>query len=356
MRKKYEFMNVLRVLSMVAIVFYHMVFTLYIYGIRQIDSIRFLFENTNMHIAKVGVGLFFMLSGAGLFLSDKDREFNAFKFYKKRFVKILIPFYIVYVCYFAFLVATGHLLLNDPFSGKDLKPWSFIYTILGMDAYLENFGIATCSLGIGEWFLGCLIIIYIIYPLLRRAMIKNKYVTMVIATLYYVFINMVYSKIPLFNDVPMYTNLVIKIYDFILGMFLVTFLDKLPKWTYWVGLIVNLFFVFCPVVLPGINSYQIPFHCVSAFLAFAGLEKIFSSDAAKKPMKIVGILSAYSYEYFLIHHFVILHLSTQGQNTAFSNMNILLLFAEEIVLTTILAIILKKVQLLIPSGKKESSK
>lgn len=347
MKKKYEFMNVLRVLSMVAIVFYHMVFTLYIYGIRQIDSIRFLFENTNMHIAKVGVGLFFMLSGAGLFLSDKDKEFKVTAFYKKRFVKILIPFYIVYICYFAFLVATGHLLLNDPFSGKVLKPWSFIYTILGMDAYLENFGIATCSLGIGEWFLGCLIIIYIIYPLLRWAMLKNKYVIMLLATLYYIFINLFYAKIPLFANVPMYTNLVIKIYDFLLGMFIVTLLDKLPVWSHIAGLIVNLFFVFCPVVLPGINSYQIPIQCVSAFLAFAGLENVLSSDKAKMPMKLISVLSTYSYEYFLVHHFVILHLTTQGQNTTFGNANILLLFLEEIALTTILAIVLKKLSSLI---------
>jgi peptidoglycan/LPS O-acetylase OafA/YrhL len=355
MKKKYNFMNVLRVLSMIAIVFYHMVFTLYLYGIRQIESVRFLFENTNMHIAKVGVGLFFILSGAGLMLSGKDKPFDIKEFYKKRFIKILIPFYIVYVCYFTFLVITGHLQLANPFSGKDLKPWSFIYTLFGMDAYLENFGIATCSLGIGEWFLGCLIIIYIIYPLLRWAMLKNKYVTLVIATIYYIVINMVYAKIPLFNGVPMYTNLVLKIYDFILGMFLALIIDKLPKWTFILGLLVNLFFVFCPIVLPGINSYQIPIQCLFAFLLFAGLENIFSSPRAEKPMKIVNTLCAYSYEYFLIHHFVILHLSTQGQNTAFGNINILILFAEEIALTTILAVALKKIQLLFTLKKKPSA-
>ena len=340
-------MNVIRVLSMIAIVFYHMVFTLYIYGIRQIDSIRFLFENTNMHIAKVGVGLFFMLSGAGLMLSSSYKEFNLKEFYKKRFQKILIPFYIVYVCYFTFLVITGHLLLSDPFSGKELKPWSFIYTLLGMDAYLENFGIATCSLGIGEWFLGCLVIIYIFYPLLRKAMLWNKYITMIGATIYYIAAINLYSSIALFSNVPMYTNLVIKIYDFILGMFLASILDKLPKWSFIPGLLVNLFFVFCNVPLPGINSYQIPIQCVCAFLIFAGLEKFFSSEKNAVPMKIINVLCGYSYEYFLIHHFVILHLSTQGQNTAFSNTNILILFAQEIALTTILAIVLKRIQNLI---------
>ena len=57
MTKRYNFMNVLRVLSMFFIVFYHMLITLYIDGIRQLDSINFLFENSNMHIAKIGVGL-----------------------------------------------------------------------------------------------------------------------------------------------------------------------------------------------------------------------------------------------------------------------------------------------------------
>ncbi len=346
MQKRYDFMNVLRALSMIAIVFYHMVFTLYLYGIRQLDSIRFLFENANMHIAKVGVCLFFMLSGAGLMLSEsntsKSGAFSIKSFYKKRFIKILVPFYIVYLCYFAFLLITGNISLNNPFAGKELKPWSFLYTILGMDGYADSFGIATCSIGIGEWFLGCLIIIYILYPLLRKAMNKNRYVTMAIATVYFILICIFYDKLGYISKVPMYTNLALKIYDFILGMFLATIIDKLPKWTLFLGILVNIFFAACPVTLPGINSFQIPLQCLAIFILFAGLENVFAK--ASKPMKIVGIICAYSYEYFLIHHAVILHLTKQGINTAFGNVQVLILFVEEILLTAALSFILKSMQ------------
>ncbi len=345
MKQKYSFMSILRVLSMVSIVFYHMLITLYIYGIRQLDSISIFFENANMHIAKVGVCLFFMLSGAGLMLSSKDQSFNLKDFYFKRFKKILIPFYVVYVCYFTFLVITHHILLSNPFEGKELKPYSFIFSLLGMDAYLENFRIPTCSLGIGEWFLGCLMLIYIVYPILRACMLKNKYITILIATIYYVLMNVFYSNIQIFKNVPMYTNAAIKIYDFILGMFLVLVLESIPKFIYYIAFIFNLFFIVYPDTLPGVDSFQIPIHGLLAFLIFAYFEKIFN----KHPKVIRGfdILATYSYEYFLIHHFVILHLSKIGQNTEFGNSKLLILFGGEILLTTILTIILKKIVALI---------
>ena len=339
MKKRYNFMNILRVLSMISIVFYHMLFTLYIYGIRQLSSIRFLYENTNMNIAKIGVGLFFMLSGCGLMLGSNESSFDLKKFYTKRFKKILIPFYIVYACYFIFLLCTGQISLSDPFAGKNVGPFSFIFTILGVDAYLDSFGTATCSLGIGEWFLGCLLIMYLIYPLLRKAMLWNRYITIIAATIYYVLINIFYGSIPVFANVPMYTNLVIKIFDFILGMFLATIIDKLPKFISIVGLLLNIFFIVMPIELPGIHSFLIPIECLSVFLLFAGLESVFTK--ATKPMKLVDLLAAYSYEYFLVHHVVIIHLTHIGQNRAFSNINILLLFLAEILITSILALLLK---------------
>lgn len=339
MTKKYNFMNILRVLSMCAIVFYHMLITLYIYGIRQIDSIRFLFENANMHIAKIGVCLFFMLSGCGLMLSHRS-SFNLKDFYIKRFFKILLPFYIVYAFYFLFLLATGQISMYNSFAGKNLKPYSFIFTLLGMDAYLDSFGIPTCSLGIGEWFLGCLILIYVLYPLLRWAMNKNKYITLLLFTVYYGLIIYFYSRIPLFNGVPMYTNLCIKIYDFVLGMFLSFFLEKRYKWEAPVGLAIILIFIICPVQLPGIDSFLIPIQSLNIFLIFKAIDGLFSKT--DKLMKVVNILAGISYEYFLIHHVVILHLSKQGINTSFSNSKILILFAEEIIITVILAILLKR--------------
>ena len=343
MKKRYNFMNLLRVLSMFTIVFYHMLITLYIYGIRQLESISFFFENKNMHIAKIGVCLFFMLSGCGLMLGAKDsnKHFSIKDFYIKRFKKILIPFYIVYVCYFIFLLCIGEMSISNPFGEKKLLPVSFIFTLLGMDAYLENFGVPTCSLGIGEWFLGCLILIYLLYPLLRLAMQKNKYSTIIAATAYYVLINMFYQDIPIFNGVNMYMNMAIKIYDFILGMFLAMVIDDIPKIALFISIPLNLIFVLCPFTLPGIDSFQIPIQCLTIFIICSFLEK--ALDRANGFMKVVSLLAAYSYEYFLVHHIVIVHMTRLGQNRAFSNLSILLLFIGEMLITTLLAILLKKV-------------
>lgn len=338
-RKKYNFMTLLRVLSMLAIVLYHMVITLYIYGIRQYDSIKFLFENANMHIAKIGVGLFFILSGCGLMMSYENRELKLKEYFKKRFLKILIPFYIVYIIYVLFLMATGQVLLTNPYDGREVAPYSFIFTLLGMDTYLSDFGLKTLSMGIGEWFLGCLIFMYILFPVFRFFMKKNPYITMAASTVYYVWMILYYDSFSFISQVPMFTNLTIKIYDFILGMFLATVIKKFPGWIWIPGLAVNLFFVFCPVTLPGIDSYQIPIQCLSVFLIFFGLENVLS----KKDNFLSGIevMSAYSYECFLVHHIVINQISKVGINTDFGNTKILLLFLGESVVVILLTVVLK---------------
>ncbi|MBQ3794698.1 MAG: acyltransferase [Butyrivibrio sp.] len=339
MKKRYYFMNLLRALSMIAIVFYHMVFTLYLYGIRQHESISFFFSNANMHIAKVGVSLFFILSGCGLMMSSDIDSFSIKQFYKKRFIKILIPFYVVYVFTFAFHIIAGHLTLPHPFLERHLKPYSFLFTVFGMDAYIDTFKIPTCSLGIGEWFLGCLVLMYALFPILRYIMLKRPKMTMLVATVYYALIISRYYNFKVISTVPMFTNFPIKIYDFILGMFLAIILEKLPKWTALIGLAVNIFFAVFPKELPGIDSYQIVIQSTAAFFAFFGLEHFL--EKREKFNAVVSKFCAYSYEYFLIHHIVITYMHENGINTEFSNLDILLLFLAEIALTIALAFCLK---------------
>ena len=339
MKKRYNFMNLLRILSMFAIVFYHMVFTLYLYGIRQHDSIKFLFSNANMHIAKVGVSLFFILSGCGLMMSSDNDRFRIKDFYKKRFIKILIPFYVVYVFYFAYHIVTGHLTLPHPFAERHLKPYSFLFTVFGMDSYVDSFGIPSCSLGIGEWFLGCLIMMYVLFPLLRILIMKRPYMTIAVATIYYALMINRYYNFKVLSTVPMFTNFTIKIYDFILGMFIARILTKIPSKAAILGLIINLFFAIYPKELPGIDNFQIVIQSVAAFLAFYGLETFLAKR--EKFNAVVSKMCEYSYEYFLIHHSVIIYMHMKGMNTDFSNGDILLLFITEIVLTTTLTFCLK---------------
>ena len=65
---------------------------------------------------------------------------------------------------------------------------------MGIDEYLSANGIGTFSLGVGEWFLGCIILCYLVYPFLYRAHKKNKVLTFVIMTTYYIAFNLNYHK------------------------------------------------------------------------------------------------------------------------------------------------------------------
>ena len=340
MKKRYYFMDVLRLLCMAGIVYYHMVFALYQKGIRQLDSVVYLFQNSNMHIAKVSVGIFFMMSGAGLMLSTKDKSpFDIKDYFKKRFLKILVPFYLVYVLYLlAFMALSGESLSGV--YNRTLHPLSFIFTLLGMDAYLSSFGVSTFSLGIGEWFLGALMLMYILFPIIRWALLKNKYVTFMIATVYYVVTIATYHLLPYAATNPGYVNFTVKIYDFFLGMFLILIIDKIPKWiSFGVGIPVILFYLLYPNPL-GINdNLMILSQILAVFLFFRGLEDVFKK--IPKVMKLITFLCGYTYEFFLIHHVVVDYMTLQVAGRPFSNMNVLVLFICEILVISILTVLVK---------------
>ncbi|MBR6365819.1 MAG: acyltransferase [Lachnospiraceae bacterium] len=375
MKKKYCYMDVIRVISMLLIVFYHMLVALHSTGARQYGSLQPFFENKNAHIATVGVGLFFMLSGAGLMLSSQKGNFKAGQFYKRRLIKILIPYYLVNVLYFAFLaflqvhrgqsigdLLPQHMTILRPFailSGMD----TYLMTFMGGNAYTRFFGDMHLMYGIGEWFLGCLVLMYILFPLLRKAMLKRKWLTLGISTVYFVLMVVFYSKIPLFRilaEVP-FCNFFIKIYDFILGMFLALVIKETPRWTFWPALAVVLTFIFCPVKLPIELSTSIVVLNLAIYLVFLRLEPVF--EKAKKPMKAVTFLCKYSYIYFLVHHVVILQITERRiyrckvAGVALSNRQVLFLFLEELLVGVICAAVvafLLKLPSLIFKKKQEA--
>ena len=87
-------------------------------------------------------------------------------------MRILIPFYILYIVYFLFLLFQSHSVHN--IFPEGIPAWRIVFTFLGMDSWVSMHGISTFSLTIGEWFLGCLILLYLIFPLLRFFMIKSE--------------------------------------------------------------------------------------------------------------------------------------------------------------------------------------
>ena len=343
MKKRYAFMDVIRLVSMLGIVYYHMLISLYLTGIRQYESVSPLFENTNIHIAKIAVGLFFMISGAGLMMSYKERELKLKDYYLKRFTRILIPFYLVYVLYLITFMLLTHEKLSGIYS-KDASPFSFIFTLLGMDAYVSSFGIPTFSLGIGEWFLGALVLMYIVFPILCFGLKKQKWVTLGIMTIYYIVILVTYQYMPYKDIVPGYVNFTCKVYEFFLGMFVVMIIDQINQWvSLGIGTGVIIFALIYPYKIMINENLLVLIVNIAFFMFFMGLEKFFSSNKITGVIKAVTYLCGFTYEFFLIHHVVIDYMTLQHIGVPFSNKEIPLLFIQEFLVISVLTVIVKEI-------------
>lgn len=88
-------------------------------------------------------------------------------YYKKRFLAIFPLFWLAYL--FAFLEHFYHSK-----SMPNVPKITFLLTVIGMDGYLYDY--VKNFYMIGEWFLGAIIILYILFPLYRFIMCKCKWV------------------------------------------------------------------------------------------------------------------------------------------------------------------------------------
>ncbi|MDY2636423.1 MAG: acyltransferase family protein [Phascolarctobacterium sp.] len=140
----------------------------------------------DVYLGEIGVGLFFILSGAGLY---NGYNFNILtmgsikSFYVKR-AKSLYPYFWV-----AYIFASFASFLW--YKGMSMsKPIVIVTSILGIDGYMGMlFNRYSGFYQVGEWFLGCIIIIYLFYPFLSFSLNKAPIITcLAVVLLYFSFI------------------------------------------------------------------------------------------------------------------------------------------------------------------------
>ena len=120
--KRIRYFDLLRCISFCFIIFYHMISQLYFSKLFPLDKILPFYENDNMNIAMLGVAVFFILSGAGLAYSTAE-NFDIRRFYK-RFIRVLIPFYITYISYFIYKSDNDRFFLHP--STTETSAWKII--------------------------------------------------------------------------------------------------------------------------------------------------------------------------------------------------------------------------------------
>ena len=130
------------------------------------SSYIFLYRTKNSHWGTMLVTVFFAISGMVLY--HNYSYIHSFKsFYFKRW-KSIFPAY--YLCFLFFFTRNVIKMKKVFYKGNKI---SLLFTLFGMDGYFDYL-MKTYYL-IGQWFLGAIIIIYLLYPLILYISFTIKY-------------------------------------------------------------------------------------------------------------------------------------------------------------------------------------
>ena len=192
----------IRAISIIIVISYHYSCSFDIYSINGFHDYFYSIGNTGY--GSIAVCIFLILSGSSL-CHNYHYKISTKNFYKKRWINIFPQFYIIWIpLYFLQYFIKETFLWGGDF-------WKIFLSFIGMDGYFLYLGNNFCI--IGEWFLGSIIILYLLYPLLRYLLINNAFISSILFFL--LFIYTTFYDIFLVSD---YRNLFTCIFCFWMGM------------------------------------------------------------------------------------------------------------------------------------------
>lgn len=152
-QRKIAALDFIRAVCAVGIVVYH------ISSYTSPDAPKLLHDYANGTFGSVYVGIFLLISG--FVLQYHYRQIPSVKeFYYKRWRSIFPMFYVAWAYYYLQnVISAGRLFYNG-------SPLRMILTVLGLDGYFLYRG-ANYYI-VGEWFLGAIVLLYAMYPLLAK--------------------------------------------------------------------------------------------------------------------------------------------------------------------------------------------
>lgn len=322
-KEKIFYLDFIRAMAMLIIVTYH-------FNVNLMDNnINGLYLMRGRIWGKIGVTLFFMLSGAAL-MYNYDGNIDLKKYFKKRFLGIYPMFWIAYICVFLFIFYQNKSIVYN-----DMPIYKFLYSFFAMDGYLNSYTKTPYILG--EWFIGCIIIIYILFPLYKLLLDKFPKVFFIISTLINFSLLFFYKN----TKMPINRNLFVCSYSFILGMYLIKYMKNIKLWqmicstitfiaTYILFVKINSNSINAKVILVNIMGYNL-----FVILAYIG-EKIKN----EKIKKIFVFLGKYSYAIFLLHHYIIMKMESNFLNINLSALDTIALYLSCLIVIFICAKIL----------------
>lgn len=233
------------------------------------------------------VDVFIFLSGFCLCLSLK-RELNLKRFYKKRFVRVIIPYLIIAIPFFIWKSI-------EEFSSMRIA--HFLYDISGLSFWLEG-----CQ---NAWFVHAIIAFYILTPLLFKTTIHRLQYSIVFLILLY-FLNIIaYYYVPVYKHSSIaWMRLPIFYIGIMLAFYRPNFEFTNKKCSYAIFIVLGIgFLLFIPSTLKGFYCWLMYGFIVIPLLWVIAIsfEKI--PDCIKDSFSFIGKISLEVY----ICHIMLLH-------------------------------------------------
>lgn len=299
-KQRLFYLDLIRAISSIIIVTYHFA----VHFATESVPLKF-FDSGKWGL--LGVALFFMVSGASLIYNYSD-NFNLKEYYKKRFLGIYPIFWLCYslIFLFTFWIKKG-FFTNEPI-------YKLILSFLGMDGYLSNYT-GTFYL-IGDWFLGCIILIYLIFPLLLYLIKKCPKLLFGLATIIYLIIVLKSNF-----KIPLNQNLFVSLFSFLIGMYFMRYVKNIKLWQAILAGILGIFILITyyykitnlEKMRASLLRINLAASCFLLFFYYVG-DKININFIKSLVCKI----SKYSYIIFLLHHYIILQVN---QYFSMANLN-----------------------------------
>lgn len=170
----------------------------------------------------------------------------------------------------------------------------FLLTIIGMDGYTLWYGANFYILG--EWFLGCIILLYMLFPILKFGVEKKPVITAIIILLIYFIGSKIYN-----GKIPVSIFFLFRIPEFAFGMYLVKYFKNIK----WYMALTSFAILFC-FELFSMNTVEILYKNTLIGISTVILVKFLCQKIKSQGFyEIFSKIGKYCYVIFLTHHFVI---------------------------------------------------
>ena len=302
--KRIFYLDFIRALAVIMILLTHYN-ALYIYMEPQhLEKTILTVYPFGIYIGNVAVALFFIISGAALMHVYGDK-FNIVEFYKKRILSIYPMWWIA--CIFAYSYWLLKYKTANPWGAEH---WKILLTIIGFDQYFASL---TVTFGIiGEWFLGCIILIYILFPIVRYLFNYHiKICILGVLGLYFYFIFA--NPWPLWLSV----NVFVRLPEFLFGMYFYKYWKNVT----WRGALIGTIVLITTTLWnPNIDdNIKTTYIGIAFFIVLVYVARIFEHN--KAILYISSKICKYSYAIFISHHILMYEIGKQFDlaNIAYGN-------------------------------------